>query len=254
MRLIAVLLILLSNGLTGCVSTGGISNPRDPLEGFNRSIYMLNQDLDGMLLKPVAEVYDVAVPQFVDDGFTNVFSNLDDLGIVFHGLMQLKFSQAGSDLSRFALNSTLGVLGFFEVASDFGFPKHNEDFGQTMGFWGIDSGPYLVLPLFGPSSLRDAVGRGGDVIFGLRTYIPGVSTRNTLRGIEIVDTRSDLKGRESVLDTASTDPYSFLRDAYLQRREVLVMDGAKPAGANISDDELFDDLPAKPKPTPEPKQ
>jgi phospholipid-binding lipoprotein MlaA len=254
MRLMAVLLILLSSGLAGCATTGGVANPRDPLEGFNRAMYTLNQDLDGMLLKPVADVYDVAVPQFVDDGLTNVFSNLDDLGIVFHGLMQLKFSQAGSDLGRFGLNSTLGVLGFFEVASGFGFPKHNEDFGQTLGFWGVESGSYLVLPLFGPSSLRDAVGRGGDIVFGLRTYIPGVRTRNTLRGVEIVDTRSDLKGKENVLDTAATDPYSFLRDAYLQRREVLVRDGEKPAEAQISDDELFDDLPAKPQPTPEPKQ
>ncbi len=228
----------------GCATTGngGPGHASDPLEGFNRGVYAFNRDMDKIFLKPVAEVYDAVLPEPVDQGVTNFLSNLNDVMSGLNNLLQFKFEDAGQDAGRFLLNSTVGFLGFFDVASEYGLEKHNEDFGQTLGYWGVGSGPYLVLPLFGPTTLRDGVGMGVDGMSDPITYVEHVPTRNTVRALGVLNARADLLDKERILDAAATDEYSFVRDAYLQRREALVRDGEVDTSQKISDEELFDDL------------
>ena len=240
--LIAVLLALLM-GLSGCAHL----NPRDPLEPFNRGVYAFNDGLDTVVLKPLAQGYRAVLPQFVRTGIGNFFSNLDDITVFFNNVLQLKIPQAASDAGRFLVNSTIGLLGLIDVATHFGLEKHNEDFGQTMGYWGIGSGPYLVLPLLGPSSFRDALGRWADSYTDVVWREDHIRTRNQFVALRAVDTRSRLLATEKVLETAAIDEYSFVRDAYLQRRRNLVFDGNPPP-------EKEDDEPAqKPRTDAEPQ-
>ena len=231
--------------LTGCVSLPEQKND-DPFESFNRGVYTLNNDIDKALVKPVAELYDTLLPNFVSTGISNFFSNIDDVVVTINDLLQFKMAQAASDAGRFLLNSTVGLLGFLDIASDAGLKKHDEDFGQTLGYWGVPTGPYLVLPLFGPSNFRDLAGLLVDRNFDPRLYTDAVSSRNLLYGstnfVDVIDTRAGLLSAEKVLNTAATDPYLFVRNAFIQRRESLVLDGKVAKGTEVSDDDLFGDL------------
>jgi phospholipid-binding lipoprotein MlaA len=219
----AIVLILVA-ALSGCAST----NARDPLEPFNRTVYSFNEVLDDVIVRPLAQGYRAVLPPFARTGIRNFFSNLDDVTVFVNNLLQLKVPQAAADLGRFVINSTVGVLGFVDVATHLGLEKHNEDFGQTLGYWGVGSGPYLVLPLLGPSSVRDGIGRLVDVQIDLVWQVSDISTRNILLGTRAVSTRTQLLDSEKILETAALDPYSFIRDAYLQRRRNLVHDGNPP--------------------------
>jgi len=221
--LVALLVALTLLG--GCASTG---NPRDPFEPLNRGIYHFNDGVDTVLLKPVAEVYRGVLPQFVQTGVSNFYSNINDVIVALNNLLQGKFLNAASDVGRIAVNTTVGVLGVFDAATHIGLEKHDEDFGQTLGYWGIEPGPYLVIPLLGPSSVRDAIGRLVDFITDPITYVNPTRDRNILWGVRFVNRRSELLETSKILETAALDPYEFLRDAYLQRRRNLVYDGSPP--------------------------
>ncbi len=220
--------------LGGCAST---NNPRDPLEPVNRAIYHVNDGLDNLLLKPAAIFYKGILPQFARTGVTNFFSNLYDILTALNNLLQGKLSNAASDAGRVVVNTTLGIAGLLDIATEIGLEKHNEDFGQTLGYWGVPDGPYLQLPLFGPSSFRDGVGRFVDVKLDPVYWIwhHDVRTRNSLWGLHLVNTRANLLDSTKILDEAALDPYEFQRDAYLQRRRNLVYDGNPPP---TKDDDL----------------
>lgn len=233
--------------LGGCASTG---NPRDPLEPLNRGIYTFNDGFDALLVKPAAEFYRFIVPEFARTGVSNFFSNINDVIVALNSLLQGKVNQAGSDIARLIVNSTFGVLGLFDVATEIGLEKHYEDFGQTLGYWGIGDGPYLVLPFLGPSSFRDAVGWVGDVYTWPVTYLEPTRHRNFLIAFRFVTVRADLLEASRILETAALDPYEFVRDAYLQRRRNLVYDGKPPP----DEDDIEDNAKQKPapdKPAPE---
>ena len=225
--------------LGGCATNG---DPRDPLEPLNRGIYKFNDGADALLIKPAGEFYSLIVPQWIRSGVSNFFSNINDVIVALNGLLQGKMSQAGSDVARLAINTTVGVLGLFDFATGWGFEKHDEDFGQTLGYWGIGDGPYIVLPILGPSNLRDTVGWVGDFYVWPVTYVEDDGTRNVLIALRVVSGRAELLAASSILETAALDPYAFVRDAYLQRRRNLVYDGKPP----LDDDDP--DPEARPKP------
>jgi len=211
-------------------------NP-DPWQGFNKKVFNFNETLDKYIAKPVAEGYQAVTPQPVDNSITNFFSNLEDVLIIFNDLLQLKMVQAASDTGRVLVNTTVGFFGLFDVASKIGLPKHNEDLGQTLGYWGVGSGPYLVLPVLGPSTLRDAFGTGGEAVSGLGYTNVGdnLAQEAGVYLLRNVDLRADLIASEGLI---SGDKYSFLRSFYLQRREYLINDGAV---ADEFEDEWDDD-------------
>ncbi|MCB1802547.1 MAG: VacJ family lipoprotein [Gammaproteobacteria bacterium] len=213
--------------ITGC-ATGPDADPRDPLEEYNRAAHSFNDLLDEAILKPLAGGYAYITPDPVDRGVTNFFDNLRDVRSAINNLLQLKIGRAFSDVGRVAINSTIGILGLMDVASNMNLPSYKEDFGQTLGVWGMDSGPYIVLPLFGPSTARDGVGLVADWYTDPLTYMHDDGWQMGLRGLNIVDTRSDLMNASRVVDQGALDPYAFIRDAYLQRRESLVHDGMPP--------------------------
>lgn len=217
-------LVLSALILSGCAT----QNRRDPLEPLNRGIYRFNDAFDKALAKPVAQAYETVVPDPLQMMARSFFSNLDDVVVTFNDLLQFKFGQALADGGRVLVNSTFGLGGIADVASAIGLEKHDEDFGQTLGHWGIDSGPYLVLPFFGPSSVRDGIGRVVDTNLDLVLYIDHVPTRNQTLALRFESRRADLLDAEKVVDEAAIDRYSFLRDAYLQRRRSLVHDGEPP--------------------------
>lgn len=221
------LLLGMALGLGGCAS-GVDRDPRDPLEGYNRAMYSFNESVDKAVLKPLARGYNFITPSPVNKGVTNFFNNLADVRSAINNLLQFKIGRAFSDVGRVAVNSTIGILGLIDVASNLDLPRYNEDFGQTLGVWGIDSGPYIVLPFFGPSSTRDGVGVVVDWFTDPVTYIEDDVVRWGLRGLNVVDTRADLLNASRVLDQAALDPYAFVRDAYLQRRQDQVYDGNPP--------------------------
>ncbi|MCK4743052.1 MAG: VacJ family lipoprotein [Sulfuriflexus sp.] len=225
--LIASLIISLSL-LSGCATIDGEADPDDPLESFNRSMYSFNDTLDRAILKPVAQGYNAAVPAPVNKSVSNFFSNLEDVVVIFNDLLQFKIEQALSDTARVFFNSTLGVLGLFDVASGMDMPKHNEDFGQTLGYWGVDTGTYIVWPFFGPSNVRDTVGFIGDAYVNPLYDITPRDTQTGLVVVNIIDTRAGLLSASKILEEAALDPYLFVRDAYLQRRMSLVYDGNPP--------------------------
>lgn len=213
--------------LCGC-ATGPQANPKDPLEPFNRSMYAFNEKADEIVLQPVARGYQAITPGFIRAGVSNFFSNLGEPLNAVNNLLQGKAGAAVSDVGRFAMNSVLGIFGLWDVATPAGLDRSNEDFGQTLGRWGARPGPYLVLPLLGPSSVRDAVGRIGDSPFGLTRYVDPADLRTGLYVLDIVNTRANLLGASNVLEAAALDRYGFVRDAYLQRRRSLVYDGKPP--------------------------
>ncbi|MGR9100883.1 MAG: MlaA family lipoprotein [Gammaproteobacteria bacterium] len=228
-------------GLNGCATTA--TDPRDPMEGWNRKVQSFNDGLDDYVMTPVGKGYRWVMPSFADKGVTNFFRNLDDIGVTINDFLQFKFKQGGMDVSRFLVNTTVGVAGFVDVATMIDLPKHNEDFDQTLGVWGLPTGPYLVLPFFGPSSPRGAVGLVGDIASNPLTYI-GIPAASFGAGVlNAVDVRADNLSTEKIAEEAALDRYEFFRDAYLQRREYLVYDGNVPDEYEVSMelDEEFDE-------------
>ncbi|MDM8564786.1 VacJ family lipoprotein [Candidatus Halobeggiatoa sp. HSG11] len=238
-------LLILAWFVSGC-STVPTENS-DPFEKINRNIYAFNKTVDKAVLKPISKGYKAITPEPINESITNFFGNLGDITIIANDLLQFKFKQAASDSGRFLLNSTFGLLGFIDLASKFDIPKHNEDFGQTLGYWGVNSGPYVVLPFLGPSSGRDAVGLGIDIFLNPRFYYTGkpmgmTSTHASWSSelVNKIDLRADLLGAEKALEKAAMDEYAYLRNAYLARRNYLVYDGDPPLEEDEFDDE-FDD-------------
>lgn len=210
------------------------SESDDPWEGMNRSIFSFNESLDAYVAKPIAQGYQAITPSVVDTGISNFFSNLEDVLIVFNDLLQLKPVQAASDTTRFVVNTTIGIFGIFDVASHIGLPKHNEDLGQTLGYWGVGAGPYVMLPVLGPSNLRDSFGLAGDTATGLGYTSLGQTDMQSfgLWSLRNVDVRADLIASEGLI---TGERYSFFRSFYQQRREYLINDG-------IVDDDFDDDF------------
>ena len=217
----------------------GDGNENDPLESYNRAMFEFNRTVDDALIKPIAKGYQAVTPDIVDQGISNFFSNLGDFIVVANDLLQLKFEQAAQDSSRILLNSTFGLLGLFDVATPLGLPKNEEDFGQTLGYWGVGEGYYIVLPLLGPSTTRDVWRLPVDYVFNPVNYVDPATDRFIMRGVDLIDTRADLLQVERALGDAALDQYTFLREAYLQRRRSLVYDGNPP---DELEDDLFDEL------------
>ncbi|MES9851008.1 MAG: VacJ family lipoprotein [Candidatus Thiodiazotropha sp. LLP2] len=232
-RIIALFIPLLF--LSGC-ATFQSQHPADPIESFNRKSDQFNQDFDRAVAKPIAQGYRYVTPSVIDLGVTNFFRNLSDIPSAANNLLQLKPGRALSDIGRVCINSTLGIFGLFDVASDMGIPSYKEDMGQTLGYWGMGDTPYLVIPLLGPTTLRDLLGRVGDTIINPISY-PSQSVYLTLSTLQLVDIRADLLEAGNVLDEAAVDRYAFLREFYLQQRQSMIMDGPN----HMDDDELFDE-------------
>lgn len=233
--LLVISLLLIS----GCASTQYVESERDPWQGFNRAMYGFNDGLDRAILKPAAQGYKAVAPDFVETGVRNFFENLDDVSVAVNNLLQGKISNSFSDVGRVLINSTIGVFGLFDVASSMGLTKHDEDFGQTLGVWGMDSGPYIVWPIFGPSTLRDSPSLVVDrVLLNPLTYVE-IKTleRVGIIALDAVSVRAELLSLEETVDEISTDRYTFIREAYLDRREFLVSDGVA-----AGDDDLYDEL------------
>ena len=220
--------------LAGCATVGG--NPDDPLEGYNRAMFNFNDAVDKAVLKPVAKGYKTVMPRFARTGVSNFFSNLGDLWIGVNNILQGKIGAGASDFCRVAMNTTVGILGLIDVASDAGLEKHNEDFGQTLGRWGVGTGAYVVLPFLGPSDVRDGFSRlavdwHGDPLW----RVNDIPVRNELYGARLIDTRASLLDASNLLEAAALDRYSFTRSAYLQRRRSLVYDGNPPEEPDTDD-------------------
>jgi phospholipid-binding lipoprotein MlaA len=214
--------------LGGCAS-GPEANPADPLEPFNRSMTNFNDGLDKAVLKPVATAYKEVLPSPIQTGVHNFFGNLQDMWSVVNNALQLKPQQTVEMCVRVGVNTTIGLAGLFDVASEMDIPRSTEDFGQTLGYWGVGSGPYVVLPVFGPSTLRDGVSffsadHWGDVV----SRVNHIPTRNSAYALRAVDTRMQLFKAEQLLDEAALDKYSFTRDSYLQMRKNQIHDGNPP--------------------------
>ena len=225
MNAIRIFLVFTTISITGCAATH-TKNPADPLESFNRGVYQFNDTLDKAIAKPVAQGYNAVMPVPGKVMVNNFFSNLDDVIVTLNDLLQFKFTQAASDGARFLFNSTFGVFGLFDVAHR--LEKHNEDFGQTLGYWGVESGPYIVLPILGPSTVRDGAGLYADSRPSKLRQVDHMRSRNQLYLTKSINHRAQLLDQEKVLDEAALDRYEFIRDAYLLRRRSLVYDGNPP--------------------------
>ena len=224
--LVAILLLLLSACAT---PTGNRSpNPDDPWEGFNRSMFSFNEGLDRAVIKPVAKGYEAIVPTPINNIITNFFNNIDDLMIAVNNLLQGKIKESVSDLSRVVLNSTLGIGGLIDVATGMTFEKHEEDFGQTFARWGFGEGAYVVLPVFGSRTVRDTFGLAADLPLDPVTWVRPDGLSLSMVGVRQIDARADLLSTEKVVEAGAIDKYSYLRDAYLQRRQYLIYDGQPP--------------------------
>jgi phospholipid-binding lipoprotein MlaA len=217
--------------LTGCATT---NNPRDPMEGFNRAVFAFNDGIDRAAIKPVAKGYDEVAPNPVKTGVANFFGNIADVFIGVNNVLQGKVGDGVSDFGRFAVNSTVGVLGLIDWASDMGLEKHDEDFGQTFGRWGVGPGAYVMVPFYGPRTTRDTAGLVLDVAADPVGNMSNVAARNSLVVTRLVSERAALLPADKVIEEAALDKYSYIRDAYLQRRQNLIYDGTPP---RESDDE-----------------
>ncbi|MEO6352652.1 MAG: VacJ family lipoprotein [Oxalobacteraceae bacterium] len=213
----------LALALSGC-ATG--SNPQDPLESYNRAMFGFNDKLDMVVVKPAATVYQDLLPSFVQTGIGNFFGNIGDVWTAVNNLLQGNLENGMTDIMRVALNSTMGFLGVLDIGSEAGLTKHREDFGQTLGVWGMQSGPYVVLPVFGSSTARDTAAFPVDFSADLWSYKDPVYVRNIGTGVRLIDRRAVLLGASSMIEDAALDKYAFTRDAYLQRRESLIRNGS----------------------------
>lgn len=198
----------------GC-ATGPGAHPQDPLEPYNRAMTQFNDGVDRVVMTPVATVYKGVLPWPVRAGIGNFFANLGDLWSFVNNVLQARGQEAADSLARFGINSFIGIGGLFDVASEANIPRHKQDFGLTLGHWGVPTGPYLVLPLFGPSTLRDTVALPADTWGDLVWHARPISMRNSLYGLRVVDKRASLLGVTGVRDAAALDPYTFTRDVYL---------------------------------------
>jgi phospholipid-binding lipoprotein MlaA len=219
---------------TGC-ATGPNANPKDPLEPMNRSISRFNDSLDENVLKPVATGYKDVTPDLVQQGVRNVFNNLSDIWSTVNNGLQLKGRDTAESLMRSVVNTVFGIYGVFDVATPIGLQRHPEDFGQTLGAWGVPDGPYVVLPLFGPSTLRDTAGMPVDTSVDYVRNLDHIATRNSAMALRVVDKRTSLLGTSNLLTEAAIDKYSFQRDAYLQYRRNQVFDGNPPDEEDLPD-------------------
>lgn len=219
----------------GCALTPPYQEPSDPLEPVNRAVYRFNDIVDRAVLKPVATGYEKITPTPIQTGIGNFFSNLGEPVVIVNDVLQGKFSQGASDGARLVFNSTFGVLGLIDVATPMGHPKHDEDFGQTFAVWGVDEGWYLVLPILGPSSVRDAVGLPPEAALDPVAQHEEVRERNSFYALRTIDTRARLLSAGKIRDTAALDEYSFTRAAYRQRRWSLIHDG-NPPQMNMDED------------------
>ena len=227
-------LIALSALSAGC-ATGSNANPKDPLEPMNRSISKFNDALDDNILKPVATGYRDYTPQPVQTGVGNFFRNLSDVFSTVNNGLQLKGRETAESLMRVVVNTTLGIYGIFDVATEIGLERHPEDFGQTLGYWGVPDGPYLVLPVFGPSTVRDSSVLPLEFSTDYVTKHDNVAERNVAVAARIVDRRASLLQTTGLLSGAAIDKYSFTRDGYLQFRRNQVYDGNPPDEDQLED-------------------
>ncbi len=223
----STLMVAALAGLSGCATTGQ-PHPSDPLESFNRAMFSFNDGVDSVALKPAATVYANVLPSFVQTGVGNFFGNLADVWTSVNNFLQGKVEDGLTDMMRVALNSTLGLGGLLDIGSEAGLPKHKEDFGQTLGKWGFGPGPYVVLPLFGPSTLRDTVALPVDLAGDPWSYVDPSSTLAAGSVVRVVDLRAAALEAGNLVEDAALDRYSFIRDAFLQRRESKVYDGEVP--------------------------
>ncbi len=230
----ASILLLLGVFLSGCATP---TTQIDPYESMNRSIFSFNETVDENVMKPVAEGYRFVTPDPVEIMISNFYSNLDDVKVIFNDLLQLKFRNAGADSARFLINTILGMGGLVDFGTDYGFPKRHEDFGQTLGHWGVSTGPYIVLPFIGGSNMRDGPATLVDLVTSPMFYSGFITfgVGAAMGAVAAVDTRAGLLDTEEIIGEAALDKYEFLRDAYLQRRRSLVHDGNPPRSM---DDEL----------------
>ena len=238
---------------TACATTN--NDPRDPLESWNRGVQSFNDGLDDYVMKPVATGYKTITPQIVDQGVTNFFSNVDDIAVIANDLLQFKLLQTGMDTGRFLVNTAAGLGGLVDVASHLDLPKHNEDLDQTLGVWGIPSGPYVVLPLIGPSTPRGVVGLAGDTMSNPINWITPVAIPYGTGTLKTIDLRADRLADSKIVDQASVDRYEFIRNAYFQDRDYKVHDGNPPPDAeDLQMEKEMDELehlnPVKPSSNP----
>lgn len=229
LRKIKVAILLCSiTAIVGCASipAGSQPSPHDPWESFNRSVFEFNEGLDAYLLKPVVAGYRFVLPEFVREGIYNFFSNYSDIYTALYNLLQGKPGFAFNDLMRVVVNTTMGLGGLLDLATPGGLEKHKEDWGQTLGVWGVPAGPYVVLPFFGPSNVRDTVGTVADLESDyLFRLLPDVALRNSITGLRVVNARNTYYEAGDLLDGAAIDKYTFMRDAYIQRRAYQINEG-----------------------------
>ena len=228
-----------------------LDGTRDPLERMNRAIYRFNNRVDRAVLKPVAKAYDAVLPDPVQHSISRFFSNLLSPTVILNAALQGKMRQSAADTGRFLVNTTVGIAGLFDVAIKIGLPPHDEDFGQTLGVWGVGAGPYVVWPLLGPKNLRDSVGWVGDYFTQPITYVDDTRDQWSLWALNLIDTRANLLGVSNVLDQAAgQDEYLFVREAYSQRRTNLIYDGNPPKPEFFDDDLSIEPPSSSPAPQP----
>ncbi|MGH8247669.1 MAG: MlaA family lipoprotein [Gammaproteobacteria bacterium] len=223
-RIVAAFLVAWVVTSSGCATTGS-ADPRDPLEGINRSLFSFNEFMDEHLFDPIGRTYQAVLPDPIDRAISNAFSNINDIAVIANDFLQFKLGQAFSDLFRLLLNSTIGILGLVDVASDMGLPKHDEDLGQTLARWGFGSGPYIVAPFFGPTTLRDAAGFGIETTFlNPVSYVNPDAYRAGLLSLNYVDFKADLLSAGELVAEAALDEYDFMKNAFFDRRENKIHD------------------------------
>jgi phospholipid-binding lipoprotein MlaA len=223
----ALLVVLVGSGCATLPPNAG-QDPRDPWEKVNRNVFAFNEGLDAAVLKPVAELY-AKLPDGLRECFSNAFSNLRGPSTAINNALQGKPAEAVSDVGRFLVNTTIGIVGCFDPATDLGLERHREDFGQTLGVWGFEPGPFVMLPLLGPSSVRDAIGiLAVEPFLDLNFYIDYPGVEYSILALRIVNERAELLPADRLINEAALDRYTFIRDGYLQRRRSLVYDGNPP--------------------------
>jgi phospholipid-binding lipoprotein MlaA len=227
--------------LTACAS-GPAAHPGDPLEPFNRGVYQFNDVVDTTVVKPVATAYQDVVPQLVRRGVRNFFSNLQDAWSGVNNALQFKGEFAISSFTRFGVNTFIGLGGILDVASEMQIERHTKDFGHTLGYWGVAPGPYLVLPLLGPSTLRDTLALPVDAKGNLLSGVEHIPTRNSMTALRLVDVRTSLLGTAALLEAAALDKYTFTRDAHLQRRRSSIYDGSPPEDGEVEKSPVSQDF------------
>ncbi len=234
------LLLLAAVLLTGCAS-GPTADRRDPLEPLNRGVYRFNDAVDRAVIKPVATAYRDVLPSPVRTGVNNFFNNLQDAWSAVNNALQLKGEAAGNSAVRFGVNTVFGLGGLLDIATEMRIERHTKDFGHTLGYWGVPPGPYIVMPLLGPSTLRDTAAKSVDVAGNLLSGLDDNGARNSATILKLVDTRAQLLRATAMLDQIALDPYTFTRDAHLQRRRASIYDGYPP-----DEEEVMPDLDPKP--------